>query len=95
MAGEAAPPARPRFDFSQPGAVQGFQVQGFQVQGGEATLSNPAGQGCGSTCVPPEPLADSGYGLQVAPTLHPGQHLPAVVPGPLGTAVGLQRRRSA
>jgi ADP-ribosylglycohydrolase len=74
LAGE--PPWRPpRFHFSFPGAVQGFDAE--HVDGALAV----DGIAVTPTFIPREALGMIGYDLQASPTLHPGQTVRAHVEG--------------
>jgi ADP-ribosylglycohydrolase len=70
------PPWRPpRFHFSFPGSVQGFDADhddGALLVDGVAVTP---------TFIPPEALGMTGYELQASPTLYPGQTVRAVVEG--------------
>jgi ADP-ribosylglycohydrolase len=71
-----APPWRPpRFHFSFPGSVQGFD--GEHVDGALAV----DGVAVTPTFVPQEALRMTGYELQASPILHPGQTVRAEVDG--------------
>jgi ADP-ribosylglycohydrolase len=71
-----APPWRPpRFHFSFPGSVQGFDAE--HADGALAV----DGVAVTPTFVPQEALGMTGYELQASPTLHPGQTVRAEVDG--------------
>ena len=74
LAGE--PPWRPpRFHFSFPGSVQGFDAE--HADGALAV----DGVAVTPTFIPPEAFAMAGYELQACPTLYPGQTVRAEVEG--------------
>ncbi len=65
----------PRFHFTFPGSVQGFDAR---HDGGALAVDGIA---VTPTFIPPEALSMAGYELQASPTLHPGQTVRAEIEG--------------